>query len=79
MKDLKAILSLGTLSHGAVLTALGLKKSAFKFGHEAAHQTDSGVVLFNSYHCSRYNTNTKRLTEQMFTYVFIKIRAFLDT
>jgi len=79
MKDLKAILSLGTLSHGAVLTALGLKKSAFKFGHEAAHQTDSGVVLFNSYHCSRYNTNTKRLTKQMFTDVFIKIRAFLDT
>lgn len=79
MKDLKAILSLGTLSHGAVLTALGLKKSTFKFGHEAAHQTDSGVVLFNSYHCSRYNTNTRRLTEQMFADVFIKIRAFLDT
>lgn len=79
MKNLKAILSLGTLSHGAILSALGSKKSAYKFGHEAVHQIDSGVVLFNSYHCSRYNTNTRRLTEQMFTNVFIKIRAFLDT
>jgi len=77
MPNLKAILSLGTLSHGAVLTALGLKKSAYKFGHESCHQTEPGIALFNSYHCSRYNTNTGRLTEQMFFQVFVKIQAYL--
>lgn len=78
MPNLKAILSLGTLSHGAVLTALGLRKSAYKFGHEACHQTESGMVLFNSYHCSRYNTNTGRLNAEMFSAVFLQIRAFLE-
>ena len=78
MPNLKAILSLGTLSHGAVLTALGLRKSAYKFGHEACHQTESGMTLFNSYHCSRYNTNTGRLNAEMFSAVFLQIRAFLE-
>ena len=77
MPNLKAILSLGTLSHGAVLTALGLRKSAYKFGHEASHRTESGITLFNSYHCSRYNTNTGRLNAEMFSAVFLQIRAFL--
>lgn len=82
MPDLRAILALGTLSHGAVLSALGLKKSAFKFGHAACHEinaeTGAAPVLFNSYHCSRYNTNTGRLSEEMFFDVFAKIRSFLD-
>ncbi|WNJ98430.1 uracil-DNA glycosylase [Thalassospiraceae bacterium LMO-JJ14] len=78
MPNLLAILALGTLSHGAVLSALGMKKSAFKFAHAARHTTDNGLSLFNSYHCSRYNTNTGRLNEQMFSDVFVKIRAFLD-
>jgi uracil-DNA glycosylase family 4 len=78
MPSLRAILALGTLSHGAVLSALGMKKSAFRFAHEACHMTDTGVALFNSYHCSRYNTNTGRLTEAMFNDVFVKIRAFLN-
>lgn len=76
MPDLKAILALGTLSHGAVLTALNVRKSAFKFGHEACHDTGAGITLFDSYHCSRYNTNTGRLTEQMFSDVFRSIRTF---
>ena len=78
MTNLRAILTLGTLSHGAVLSALGMKKSAFKFAHEACHETDAGPAIFNSYHCSRYNTNTGRLTESMFGDVFRKIRTFLD-
>ncbi len=77
MPRLTAILALGTLSHGAVLSALGLRKSAFKFTHEACHVTDGGPAVFNSYHCSRYNTNTGRLTEQMFSDVFAKIGDFL--
>ncbi|MBO6948296.1 MAG: uracil-DNA glycosylase [Rhodospirillales bacterium] len=78
MKNLRVILTLGTLSHGAVLSALGMKKSAFKFAHEACHPLDGGPAIFNSYHCSRYNTNTGRLTEAMFGNVFRKIRTFLD-
>lgn len=78
MSHLRAILTLGTLSHGAVLSALGMKKSAFKFAHEACHPTEAGPAIFNSYHCSRYNTNTGRLTEAMFADVFRKIRTFLD-
>lgn len=78
MPNLAAILALGTLSHGAVLSALGMKKSALKFAHAARHTTDKGLSLFNSYHCSRYNTNTGRLSEQMFSDVFAKIRAFMD-
>jgi uracil-DNA glycosylase family 4 len=78
MANLRAVLALGTLSHGAVLSALGHKKSAFKFAHAARHETAQGPVLFNSYHCSRYNTNTGRLTEDMFSDVFAMIRTFLD-
>lgn len=78
MPNLSAILALGTLSHGAVLSSLGMKKSAFKFAHEACHMTESGLAVFNSYHCSRYNTNTGRLSERMFSDVFAKIRQFMD-
>tara|TARA_R110000787_G_scaffold239367_4_gene345532 strand:+ start:22570 stop:23217 length:648 start_codon:yes stop_codon:yes gene_type:complete len=80
MPDLRAILALGTLSHGAVLTALGVRKSLVKFGHRARHALpgdDFLPTLFNSYHCSRYNTNTGRLTEAMFEDVFSDIRHFI--
>lgn len=70
MKNLKAVLALGTLAHGATLSALGLKKSAFKFGHGAIHRLPNGLVLADSYHCSRYNTNTGVLTPAMFRAVF---------
>jgi uracil-DNA glycosylase family 4 len=82
MPDLRAILALGTLSHGAVLTALGVRKSLVKFGHRARHTLpgdDALPILFNSYHCSRYNTNTGRLTEAMFEDVFSDIRQFIAT
>ena len=63
---LRAILSLGAISHGAVLAALGQRKSAFAFRHGAQHRLPDGLVLADSYHCSRYNTNTGRLTAAMF-------------
>ena len=75
---LRAVLALGTVAHGAVLAALGQRKSAFAFGHGASHDLPGGRRLFDSYHCSRYNTNTGRLTEAMFRGVFADIRRHLD-
>ncbi len=63
---LRAVLSLGSISHGAVLQALGLRKSAYGFAHGAQHRLPNGLLLADSYHCSRYNTNTGRLTPAMF-------------
>jgi uracil-DNA glycosylase len=74
-----AILALGGIAHGAVLMAAGVKPAAHKFGHAAKHHLASGHVLFDSYHCSRYNTNTKRLTEGAFHDVFAAIRAHLNS
>ncbi len=62
----KTFLALGRIAHESFLTTLGLRRSAFPFGHGARHDLGNGVVLLDSYHCSRYNTNTKRLTPQMF-------------
>ena len=78
MERLQIILALGGLAHGMTLAALGLKKSAFAFRHGAAHRIDPRLVLADSYHCSRYNTNTGRLTPEMFRAVFAAIRARLD-
>jgi uracil-DNA glycosylase family 4 len=63
---LKVVLALGSIAHEAVLVALGQKKSAARFAHAARHALPRGLVLFDSYHCSRYNTNTGRLTTEMF-------------
>lgn len=76
MNNLKVILSLGLVSHNAVLKALGQKASAYKFAHGAAHRIGD-ILLIDSYHCSRYNTNTGRLTERMFCDVFDKIKGYL--
>jgi uracil-DNA glycosylase family 4 len=70
MANLEVVLVLGGLAHGAVLAALGERKSAYKFGHGALHRIPGGPVLADSYHCSRYNTNTGRLTAEMFADVF---------
>ncbi len=72
-----AILALGTIAHAAVLSALALKAAHCKFAHGARHELPDGRILFDSYHCSRYNTNTRRLTEEMFHAVFADIRAYL--
>lgn len=73
MKQLKIILSLGKISHDTVLRMFGHKLSAFKFGHQATHNLGNGLWLVDSYHCSRYNTQTGRLTEAMFHDVFDEI------
>jgi uracil-DNA glycosylase len=72
-----AILALGLIAHQATLRALHLKNGDAKFAHGAAHELSTGSMLFNSYHCSRYNTNTKRLTTQGFEDVFAAITAHL--
>ena len=69
-----AVLALGSIAHQAVLMALGLRRAEFVFAHGARHVLPSGRVLFDSYHCSRYNTNTRRLTPEMFRAVFEAIR-----
>jgi uracil-DNA glycosylase len=78
MPNLEAVLSLGLVSHNTVLAALGEKRSAWKFTHGALHELPSGLTLADSYHCSRYNTNTGRLTEPMFHDVFRGLRGFLS-
>ena len=71
------ILALGTLAHNAVLRSFGQTLSSAKFGHNQCHQLDKNLVLLDSYHCSRYNTQTKRLTEEMFDEVFNTVQTLL--
>lgn len=68
------ILALGSIAHDAVLRALGLKKSQYPFIHARVHELPDGRHLVDSYHCSRYNTQTRRLTPAMFQDVFDVIR-----
>ncbi len=79
MPRLSAILALGRIAHDNTLATLGLRKSAYKFAHCAIHRLDDRLTLFDSYHCSRYNTNTRRLTTEMFEDVFSAIEAHLAT
>ena len=74
-----AILALGAIAHDAVLMAHGLRRAEYRFAHRARHVLHSGRVLFDSYHCSRYNTQTKRLTAEMFQQVFGDIAQYLAT
>lgn len=77
MPNLKIILSLGLVSHNAVLKTTGKKLSAHKFTHGGVHDLGNGLTLVDSYHCSKYNTSTKRLTEEMFHDVFKIVKATL--
>jgi len=72
------LLALGRISHQSIMRALGLKASAYPFGHAAEHVLPSGGMLIDSYHCSRYNTQTRRLTPAMFDDVFRRVRRLLD-
>ena len=72
------IIALGKIAHDAVLTALQLKRSQFVFAHNAVHRLESGQILVDSYHCSRYNTQTRRLTEAMFHDVFKTAVKLID-
>ncbi|MGH8230082.1 MAG: uracil-DNA glycosylase [Steroidobacteraceae bacterium] len=62
----RVLVALGRIGHDAALLALGLKRSAFPFSHGGEHRIDATHHLLDSYHCSRYNTQTRRLTEPMF-------------
>jgi uracil-DNA glycosylase len=66
LKQARVVLALGRVAHDAVLRALGLKQSAFAFGHGTEHRLNQHLTLIDCYHCSRYNTNTGKLTTQMF-------------
>ena len=68
------VLALGSIAHRAVLRALGLRLATWPFAHGARHEVGNGRILFDSYHCSRYNTQTKRLTEDMFVQVLTAAR-----
>ena len=74
----RAILALGRIAHDTMLTTLELRRAAYPFSHGGKHELEDGRVLYDSYHCSRYNTNTRRLTTDMFRDVFAVIRADLD-
>ena len=67
---LDTVLALGGLAHQAILDAVGARRSAFPFAHGAIHELTGGIVLVDSYHCSRLNTNTGRLTWKMFRHIF---------
>ncbi|WP_233345401.1 uracil-DNA glycosylase [Litorimonas taeanensis] len=78
LPHLKALLCLGKISHDSTIRSLGLKLKDHPFAHNVAYDLEGGVTLFSSYHCSRYNTNTKRLTEKMFHDVFRAIKSHID-
>jgi uracil-DNA glycosylase family 4 len=73
----RAILALGAIAHRAVLMAFGLGQRPWRFAHHAVHELPAGPRLFDSYHCSRYNTQTKRLTVSSFEAVVRDIATFL--
>jgi len=73
----RAILALGRIAHDSTVAALGQRASALKFGHGARHDIAGRPTLFDSYHCSRYNTQTGVLTEEMFRQVIGQVRVFL--
>ncbi|MCP3054798.1 uracil-DNA glycosylase [Aurantimonas marianensis] len=75
--ELRAIVTLGKIAHESTVRALGGRLADAPFSHGGEHQL-GGVRLFSSYHCSRYNTNTRRLTEDMFVAVFERVRDYLD-
>jgi uracil-DNA glycosylase len=77
MPRLKAVLALGRIAHDSTAVAFGLRRSAVPFAHGAVHAAGPKLALYDSYHCSRYNTNTGVLTEEMFRSVFAEIRAAL--
>jgi uracil-DNA glycosylase family 4 len=78
MPRLRAMLALGAIAHDAALIALGLRRALFRFAHGALHLLPDGRLLADSYHCSRLNTNTGKLTPTMFEAVFAGLFRQLD-
>ena len=71
------MLALGGIAHRTIIRALSLRQADYPFGHAAEHELAEGLLLLDSYHCSRYNTNTRRLTDEMFRAVFARARELL--
>ena len=78
LSSLRVIVALGRIAHDSVLSALDLVRRDFRFAHGAEHALDSTRILISSYHCSRYNTQTRRLTEPMFRAIFERARVLLE-
>ena len=78
LPNLKVVVALGQIAHQSAVKALGGKLPKMPFGHCAEHRLPSGLMLVDSYHCSRYNTNTGRLTAPMFEAVFERALALRD-
>jgi uracil-DNA glycosylase family 4 len=72
------VLALGGVAHKAVLKALQLRQADFKFGHNSEFDLPANLTLLSSYHCSRYNTQTRRLTAEMFAEVFKRARVLVN-
>ncbi len=72
------VLALGKIAHDAIIRACGLKQKDYRFAHAAEHTLHDGLVLVDSYHCSRYNTQTRRLTPEMFTAIFTRLRQLVE-
>ena len=72
------VLALGVLAHAAVLRACGIPPTRIRFGHGAVHQLPDGLLMVDSYHVSRYNTATRRLTPEMFEAVVLDVVRRLD-
>ena len=77
LPNLRTIVALGRIAHDSTLSTLKLRKALYPFAHGARHDLPDGISLFDSFHCSRYNTNTGRLTPEMFRAVFGDVRALL--
>jgi uracil-DNA glycosylase len=82
MPNLRVLMALGKVAHDAVIRSFGVKLKNYPFGHGTIHTLPDGpagnLTLADSYHCSRYNTQTRRLTERMFFDVLERIRGVLD-
>jgi len=79
LPSLRVIVALGSIAHRAVLTACELRPAAAAFAHGARHRLPGGLTLIDSYHCSRQNTNTGRLTAAMFRAIFEDLKPLLET
>ena len=75
-KNLKVIIALGLIAHKSIISALNLKQKLYKFKHGNKHKIDN-LILIDSYHCSRYNTNTRRLNQEMFEKIFFEAKKEL--
>jgi uracil-DNA glycosylase len=78
LPSVRVILALGAIAHNAALAAKELKRAAYPFAHGALHELPDGMLLADSYHCSRLNTNTGTLTTQMFEAVFAALKERLS-